>query len=160
MKGIKNEEGSVLIIALLMLVLLTVAGISASTTSEIEVRIAGNENTYKQNLFYAESAAMLGAQMLEDESAATLKYLLVDWLHASLPDQDLGSTTNWDPGNSNSNQGLDPSNRYLAVDGGIADGSSLDIGGNTTLLRQFSIYGRSTRRNGQGLVELGYRKRF
>ena len=43
----RNEEGSVLIVSLLMLVLLTIIGISASTTSEIEIQIAGNDKLHK-----------------------------------------------------------------------------------------------------------------
>lgn len=44
---IGNEEGSALVVALLFLVLLTIIGISASTTSEIELNIAANQKTHK-----------------------------------------------------------------------------------------------------------------
>ena len=47
MKGIvdtiANDRGSALVVALLVLVLLTLMGISATTTSTIEVQMAGNE---------------------------------------------------------------------------------------------------------------------
>ena len=46
---LKNEDGSVLVLALIMLVLLTLIGISATTTSMLETRISGNERVYKQN---------------------------------------------------------------------------------------------------------------
>ena len=49
---LKNENGSVLIVALIMLVLLTLIGISATTTSEIETKIAGNERVFKRNLYF------------------------------------------------------------------------------------------------------------
>ena len=62
---LNNEEGSVLILALIMLVLLTLIGISATTTSMIETRIAGNERVYKRNLYSAEAAAMQCAQNME-----------------------------------------------------------------------------------------------
>jgi type IV pilus assembly protein PilX len=52
---VENERGSVLIIALIMLVLLTILGISASTTSDIEVQIAGNERNYKRTFYTANS---------------------------------------------------------------------------------------------------------
>ena len=158
---LKGEDGSIVVIALMILVVLTLLGISATRTAEIEIQIARNENIFKQNLYLAECATMAGAQMLENETnTSTLKYLLLDWLHSSLPDPNIGSTTNWDPYNNNSIQGLDPSNRYMAVDLGIASGSSLDIGGNPTILRQFSIFGRSDRNHGEAIIELGYMKRF
>jgi type IV pilus assembly protein PilX len=52
---VENERGSVLVIALIMLVLLTILGISASTTSEIETQIAGNERNYKRTFYTANS---------------------------------------------------------------------------------------------------------
>jgi type IV pilus assembly protein PilX len=52
---VENERGSVLVIALIMLVLLTILGISATTTSDIEVQIAGNERNYKRTFYTANS---------------------------------------------------------------------------------------------------------
>jgi Tfp pilus assembly protein PilX len=52
-QSIKNENGSVLIIALIMLVLLTVLGITATSTSNIELQIAGNERIYKRAFYVA-----------------------------------------------------------------------------------------------------------
>jgi hypothetical protein len=43
----KHEEGSVLIVALFMLVILTLLGIMATTTTETEIQIAGNEKFHK-----------------------------------------------------------------------------------------------------------------
>jgi Tfp pilus assembly protein PilX len=68
MKGktlIRNEEGTVLIIALLMLVLLTVIGISASTISNIEVQVAGNEKFYKIAFYAADGGTEAGSELLE-----------------------------------------------------------------------------------------------
>lgn len=50
-----NEEGSVLFVALLILVILTLLGISATTTTEIEIQIAGNEKFHKIAFFHADS---------------------------------------------------------------------------------------------------------
>jgi Tfp pilus assembly protein PilX len=52
---LKNEDGSIIVLAMIMLVLLTLLGISATTTSSIEVQIAANENQALQNLYQAES---------------------------------------------------------------------------------------------------------
>lgn len=50
-----NEEGSVLIVALMILVFLTSIGISATTTTEIELQIAGNEAFHKMAFYHADS---------------------------------------------------------------------------------------------------------
>ena len=62
---LKNEDGSVLVVALIMLVLLTIIGISASTTSTIEVRIAGNEKFHKMAFYAADGGTEAGAELLE-----------------------------------------------------------------------------------------------
>jgi len=53
---LKNEDGFVLVIALIMMVLLTLLGISASTTTEIEIQIAGNERSHGIAFYAAEAA--------------------------------------------------------------------------------------------------------
>jgi len=49
-----RERGSVTVIALMILVVLTLLGIMASRTSTTDIQIAGNEIPYKQNFFIAE----------------------------------------------------------------------------------------------------------
>ena len=151
-------------VALVLLLLLTMIGIAATMTSEVEIRIAGNEITYKENLYYAEGSAMAGVQMLQNETDNTvLKDLTLNWLHASLPDANITSDVNWDPDNNNANEALPDGGGYtgyLAVYQGIDPGGSLDIGGTTTSLHIYKIYGRSARNNGEAIIELGYKKRF
>jgi len=53
---LRNEDGSVLVIALIILVLLTLLGISATTTSQIEIQIAENERSHKIAFYAAEAA--------------------------------------------------------------------------------------------------------
>jgi hypothetical protein len=53
---LNNEMGSVLVVALLMLVFLTIIGISVTTTTDIEIQIAGNERFHKTAFFAAEAA--------------------------------------------------------------------------------------------------------
>ena len=104
---------------------------------------------------------MAGAQALEHETnISILEDLSPDWLHSSLPDSDIRSDINWDPSNNNSNQVLDETTRYLAVYQGVANGSSLDIGTQSSSLHDFFIYGCSTKNNGEALIEIGYRKKF
>ena len=155
-----GEDGSVLIVALMILMILTMIGIIATSSTQFELRIAGNENVYKQNLYKADGAAMGGAQMLENEPDTNqLKNATATWLHKFLPDPNISSFINWNPANNNSKQITTPTDRYLAVHHGIAPGSSLDIGYPSSL-HVFSVYGCSTINNGESIVEIGYRRRF
>lgn len=52
----KNENGSVLVVSLLILMLLTIIGIAAMSTTNVELRIAGNEKYYKMALYAGEAA--------------------------------------------------------------------------------------------------------
>jgi len=53
---INNEDGFLIAIAMLMLAVVTVIGIAATTTSETELRIAGNEKLHKLSFYAAEAA--------------------------------------------------------------------------------------------------------
>ena len=68
---LNNEDGSVIIMALIFLVLLTVLGMSATSTSTIEVQIAGNTARTRQNLYLAEAAAMEAIQQMDDQADKT-----------------------------------------------------------------------------------------
>jgi Tfp pilus assembly protein PilX len=62
----QSEQGSITVIALMILVVLTLLGITITRTSTIDVRIAGNEIPFKQNFYVAEGginreAAEVGA---------------------------------------------------------------------------------------------------
>jgi Tfp pilus assembly protein PilX len=160
----KGEGGTIMPLALVLLLLLTMIGIAATMTSEVEIRIAGNEVAYKENLYYAEGSAMAGVQMLENETdTSVLKDLSIPWLHSSLPDTNISSPTNWNPDDNNENpafDGVKGYTGYLAVYQGIDPGGSLDIGGASTTLHQYTIYGRSAQKNGEAIIEVGYKKRF
>ena len=54
---LENEKGSVTVLAVVLLMLLTLLGMAAISTSSIETQIAGNELRYKQAFYAAESAA-------------------------------------------------------------------------------------------------------
>ncbi len=63
---LNNEDGFVLIIALVILAVLLVLGISATTTSNIENLVTRNVEDYTIALYFAEAAAMEGIQGLDD----------------------------------------------------------------------------------------------
>ena len=59
-----NEQGSIMIIALLMLAFLTIIGLSAGTTSQFETQIAGNEKFHKIAFYNADSGLYVSAKLI------------------------------------------------------------------------------------------------
>ena len=53
---LENEKGSVMVLAMVLLVLLTILGIAVLTSSSIDTQIAGNELRHKLAFYAAESA--------------------------------------------------------------------------------------------------------
>lgn len=74
----KNEDGFVLVAALLTLILLVMVGISATTTTTIEIQIAGNEKAYNMAFFQADGGDEVGAELLEHNIACANGFADVD----------------------------------------------------------------------------------
>jgi hypothetical protein len=62
---IKNNQGSALVVALLMLVVLTLLGIAATSTSTVELQISGNDKLYKTSFYAADTATEMTGELLE-----------------------------------------------------------------------------------------------
>ena len=61
----KNEQGSTIIVAMLILVFLTIIGISATSTSIFETQIVGNEHRYQIEFYLADSGWKEAGMWLE-----------------------------------------------------------------------------------------------
>lgn len=59
---LENEKGSITVLAVILLVLLTLLGMAALSTSSIETQVAGNEMRSKLALYAAESGAAYVAE--------------------------------------------------------------------------------------------------
>ena len=65
---LRNQNGYFLIVSTLMLLaLLTIISIAASSTARTEVQIAGNDLIYQRNLYLAEGAAMEAVDQLQND---------------------------------------------------------------------------------------------
>jgi hypothetical protein len=64
----KNEQGSTIIVAMLVLVFLTIIGIAATNTSIFESQIVGNEHRYQIDFYVADSGFNHGAMLLENRA--------------------------------------------------------------------------------------------
>ena len=159
---LKNEDGSILVIGLFMLVLLTITGLSASRTSSIEVQIVGNERIYKQNLYMAEASALESAQRLDEggeEMRKTADVTSPIWLLelSELPNtNDITDPSNWT--DDYSQVSVDANTRFLTIFRGIESGGSLDMA--KSRLFSYSIFGRSNLHDGTSTVEVGYKRAF
>ena len=149
-----GEEGSVLIIALLVLAFFTLLGVSTFSISTMEIRIIGNENTQKQNLYCAEAAAMRCAQDMQDQDLSTASLSYLNGINSATHTQsDIISLPQ-----SETFAELPATTAYASVSRGIAAGSSLDM--TKTRVHEYSVYGWCDRNNNLVIVEVGFRKAF
>jgi Tfp pilus assembly protein PilX len=89
---LSNEKGSVIVVAMIVLALLTLIGISAVTTSTTEVTIATNDQLNKMVFYTADAGIEVGRQMLtvlKTSDPAAWDRLLA------------GTTFNWPDSNGN-----------------------------------------------------------
>ena len=147
-----QEQGSVLIVALVILALFTLLSVSSTTTTNMEIRITGNENIQKENLYAAEAAAMRCAQDMQDNDLRTSSPGYVNGIESVTQSQsdicDLTSET----------LTQFPATAFASVSRGIAAGSSLDM--TKTRVHEYSVYGWCNGNRNLVIVEVGYRKAF
>jgi len=161
---INLEDGNVLIVSLILLVLLTMLGISATRTSSIDMQVAGNNMTYKRNLFTAEAAAYQAVQIMEETDLVTdaPNWLLPEGtseVHIGPPDRWENGFPGGTAGSSSIDSDPRATTRFIAIRGGIVEtGESLDM--TRTKINEFSVYGRCDRNRGTSIVKVGYRKAY
>ena len=159
---IKNEDGSILVLGLFMLVLLTLTGFSVSRTSSIEVQIVGNDRIYKQNFYLAEASVIENAQRLEYGGDELINMADPDcpvWLIdlSSLPfPNDMTDPSNWTAGYTQTS--VDSDTLYFTLYEGIQTGTSLDV--SRSRVYSYRVFGRSNQDNGLAAVQIGYRRAF
>jgi Tfp pilus assembly protein PilX len=66
---LKRDDGSTIIVAMLILVFLTIIGISATSNSILESQIVGNEHQYQIEFYVADSGWKEAAMWLENMAA-------------------------------------------------------------------------------------------
>jgi Tfp pilus assembly protein PilX len=156
---LSEEDGSILIVTLIILVLLTLLGIFATKTTEVEIQIAGNDMRYKRNLYSADAAAMecageIGAMTVIDTDAHT--WLLP--MSTAYTRDDILGTAFWTANATGS--GAVSNADCLAIFSGIAENTSLDM--TKSKIYVFDIYGRfynaANTKEGKAIVKAGLKK--
>jgi hypothetical protein len=155
-----NEEGSVIVITLMVLVLLTIVGMASINTANTEIEIAGAELIFQRNFYLAEGAAMQAVRWLDNKPVTATD---PPWMEMT-PGALNGGTIDdyWAGSEAILPQTCDAIDAdgdtlFIAADEGVAAGSSLDV--SKTKLHDITIYGRSQKR-GVAEIRLGYRKAF
>ncbi len=163
---LKNEQGVVMIAALLVLVLLTIIGIASTNTSNTEVLIAGHQVAYQQNFYRTEGAIVEAVALLDAEPDP--KADPPSWLEPNLDaitETDIKNNLFWENGSGTvtPNVATLADTRFVVLSQGIARGqgygSSLDL--NKVAVHEYKIYGRCAPENkGTTILEIGYLKAF
>ena len=63
---LRNEEGSALVVALLVLACLILIGIAATTTTTTDMEIAGNQKFHKMAFYEADAGTEVGIELVEE----------------------------------------------------------------------------------------------
>lgn len=180
---IANQEGSTLVISIIILALLTVIGIAVTTTTSIELQIAGNDKIFKENFYEAEGAAMMLARIFENITSGTTdmtelkddKYPKPSGGYEPMPVKndpsndidvdEIQKDTYWEGTDDKSCEAIGVSSdsahpaKFLARKEGLAKGSSLGMTSGSRLW-EYAIFGRREKNKSATVVQLGYRKRF
>jgi hypothetical protein len=161
-----NEEGSVIVLSILVLVILTVIGLATSRTSTTEMQIVRNDGTYLQRFYIAESGAVEMAQILENEAnLANLQNHTPAWLNNYPMDDpvtydDMRTIAPWDNTTSIVSN-LVPNNALETTVMDFGGAAGADLGMDGTILHEYAVIGLLDRdARGQHMIEIGYRKRF
>jgi hypothetical protein len=108
---LNDESGAALIMAILMLVLLTIIGISALNNTDLELAISGNDKAHKMTYYAADAGNELSKELIERavenrgwKDVAGTTYTTGDvtiqnkdfWLNPDLPAVETPSVTNMD----------------------------------------------------------------
>jgi hypothetical protein len=178
-----NENGSIMVVTLIILALATMIGVAASITASIELQVSGNDKIYAELFYRAEAAAMVGAQAIETTPKTTLdggQYQSEDQ-NITLPKvdksghsddlygDDIAIEYNWE-GQISAEAPLPEdvyTTRFLPVEK-PAMGASLDLANTAgSVMHDYKIYGRSIlqagssgRKMGEVIIEVGYKRRY
>lgn len=166
--AIKNEQGTAIIAALLILMLLSFVAITSTDTTISETSMVRSATTFEQNLYKAESEAMAGVQQMTNRTKPqellaaliTVKYPLLRSANSQNPQSDLANldtngdgvidkgdafyTDNNDPLNDPLKLHLLKNMNYrIVIQMPIASGSSKSLTQTGSRLYNYAAYGLS-----------------
>ncbi len=176
---IKNEDGVAIVAVLLILMLLTFVGITATNTTISEKKMVRSKTVFDRVFLFAESGAMEGIQLLADATNPLATYDPTGFLVSADPKEPENYLKNIDgnPPNphGNNNGQIDKDdfsvclncvsevdankNTFrLVVQLPIQSGDSLALG--SSRVYSYASFGYSENSGGRAMIDVGYRKRF
>ena len=63
-----GEEGFILVVTMFILVVLSIIGLSATSTTRVELQIAGNDRLHKETFYQADGGTELGLRLVYDNA--------------------------------------------------------------------------------------------
>ena len=179
-----NENGSIMVVTLVILTLATMIGVAASITTSVELQVSGNDLRYAELFYRAEAAAMVGGRAIETTASTKMdggQYTSEDQ-DITLPKRDKAGHSeelNDDDDISCESNGGDQISAEAPFSGGSYTtrflpvqqppmGASLDMANTAgSVMHEYNIYGRSIRqlnssgrKLGEVIIEVGYKRRF
>jgi hypothetical protein len=161
-----HQSGSVLVVALLILMAITILGIASINTASVDLQIAGNAKQLRETFYLAEAAAMEGIQRLKHAAPIDLNEQHLFWHHSRQKLEadkiDFRNPEDWDvdciPPDNGLASSVGKDSFIAAVEWRVATGGSL-IATDTRLFVN-RVYGRSTKHDADTLLEIGFRSRY
>jgi hypothetical protein len=173
-----NRRGSVVAIALMVMVTLTIVGLMAVKDTVMESTIARNHTLYRQTLYLAEAAVRQAVQMMEDYTDDTAvsgelmeKPSVLPWMRHYL-NFDFGDDANFGDFRAGDYGSFTPimtaagnnnASGFVVRYEGVSLGSSI-VMGQPTNKYQFSVYGRAVGPMAgdatETMIKVGYTMRY
>lgn len=173
---INNQDGVVLVTAMLMLVVLTIMGVAAMTIRNTEQSITANSEVFQHNFYTVEAVTLEGVAAIQNLSDTELNSAATypSWLRSENSAIDLEDNSQWPSGliipqdtaltltatnitpGGYAPDGTSAGDRIwnAAIDMGLAPNSSVTYGsgsgGTTTQERMFDVYGMYDVKPGAG----------
>ena len=163
---INNERGSVILLAVVMLVLLTIVGISTTNTSSIELQIVKNEKMYKKCFYKAEAGAFEAAQKIENDALTNPERVNAntpgtDAFVNNVDNVEVRDIANWYDGTTNFETSIMDTDTLIAATfiPGAAGSSIVVAGTGTTNVCEFIAHGLHKSGKGNVHIEIGFKTR-
>lgn len=161
-----DQRGSVLVIALLVMLAVTILGVMSIQTSAVELQIAGSERRMREAFYLAEAAAVEGVQRLLNAESSDMNERHLTWHHFQKDIEaqsiDFRDPLDWDVDQVAPDNGISASVGedvfIAAVEWRVATGSSLISTESRLYVNR--IYGLCTKNNADTLIEIGYKSRY
>lgn len=159
---VTNNEGSIILMVLMIMALLSLVGTTAINNSNTELLRAKNDLVYQQNFYLAEGAAMQAVEELENSEDPQNDP--PDWLDTGseeLEEVEGNVSKYWENNDVTIPQSAvvngNGNTFYLGISKGIAPGSSLAM--HRSKLYQYTISGLSGNKQ-TAIIAISYRKPF